>query len=110
MLQEGNNKVAGDKDNRVTPQKKMNQNAPVDTSTDNTATKKRTRDDMMMGEMNIGTWAEGPQIEKLLQNLKNRVLNGETLNNFKKEIAQVALLIEKGDNQQLFEKTVYFMA
>ena len=65
---------------------------------------------MMMGEMNIGTSAEGPQIEKLLQNLKNRVLNGETLNNFKKEIAQVAILIDKGDNQQLFEKTVYFMA
>lgn len=65
---------------------------------------------MMMGEMNIGGSAEGPQIEKLLQALKNRVLNGETLNNFKKEIAQIAILIDKGDNQQLFEKTVYFMA
>jgi len=53
----------------------------------------------MMGEMNIGTSAEGPQIEKLLQGLKNRVLNGETLNNFKKEIASIAILIDKGDNQ-----------
>lgn len=42
---------------------------------------------MTMGEMNIGVSAEGPQIEKLMQNLKSRVLNGETLNNFKKEIA-----------------------
>ena len=96
MLEDNQNK-AGERE-RITPQKKLNQTCP-ETSNDNTATKKRSRDDMMMGEMNIGTSAEGPQIEKLLQGLKNRVLNGETLNNFKKEIASIAILIDKGDNQ-----------
>lgn len=97
MLEESQNKQAGERE-RITPQKKLNQTAQ-EISNDNTATKKRSRDDMMMGEMNIGTSAEGPQIEKLLQGLKNRVLNGETLNNFKKEIASIAILIDKGDNQ-----------
>ena len=97
MLEDNQNKLAGERE-RITPQKKLNQ-TQQETSNDNTATKKRSRDDMMMGEMNIGTSAEGPQIEKLLQGLKNRVLNGETLNNFKKEIASIAILIDKGDNQ-----------
>jgi hypothetical protein len=65
MLEDSQNKQTGERE-RITPQKKLNQNnAMPETSTDNTATKKRSRDDFM-GEMNIGTSAEGPQIEKLL--------------------------------------------
>jgi len=41
---------------------------------------------------------EGPNIETMIQNLKARVLNGETLNNFKKEIAEISKLIEKCEN------------
>lgn len=40
---------------------------------------------------------EEPTIEALLQNLKTRVLEGETLNNFKKEVNQLVELIEKKD-------------
>ena len=66
---------------------------------------------MMIGEMGIGVnVAEGPQIEKLMGQLRARVLNGETLNNFKKEIAQIAILIEKCENQSIFEKSVYVLA
>lgn len=46
----------------------------------------------------------------MIQNLKTRVLNGETLNNFKKEIADISKLIEKCENQQMFEKSVYWLA
>ena len=38
--------------------------------------------------MGSGDNNEGAQIEQLLHGLKKRVLNGETLHNFKKEIAQ----------------------
>lgn len=57
-----------------------------------------------------GNSNEGPTIESMIQNLKTRVLNGETLNSFKKEIADIAKLIEKCDNQQMFEKSVYWLA
>lgn len=90
---------------------------------DNTGSKKRTRDEMMTGQaagsgqggMNMsfgitGGGNEGPTIENLIQNLKTRVLNGETLNNFKKEIADISKLIEKCENQQMFEKSVYWLA
>ena len=53
---------------------------------------------------------EGAQIETLLHGLKKRVLQGETLHNFKKEIAQISLLIDKSENQQMFEKSVYWLA
>jgi hypothetical protein len=69
MLEDQQNKVAGDREMaRITPQKRLNQPAQPDTSMDNTATKKRSRDDMMIGgEMGIGvSSAEGPQIEKLM--------------------------------------------
>lgn len=81
---------------------------------DNTGTKKRTRVEMMTGQpagagqgairfeeignYNAGSSNEGPTIETMIQNLKARVLNGETLNNFKKEIADISKLIEKCEN------------
>lgn len=49
-------------------------------------------------------------IEKLIQDMKQRVLTGDTLNNFKKEIAQISVLIDKCDSQQIFEKTVFLLA
>lgn len=42
--------------------------------------------------------------------LRARVLNGETLNNFKKEIALISILIDKTENQQMFERSVYWLA
>jgi hypothetical protein len=42
---------------------------------------------------------EDATIESLLNNLKSRVLNGDTLNNFKKEINQLVELVEKKDPQ-----------
>lgn len=87
---------------------------------DNSGNKKRTRDEMMndqsagrgQGQITFGpnTGNEGQIIENLIQNLKTRVLNGETLNSFKKEIADISKLIEKCENQQMFEKSVYWLA
>ena len=37
-------------------------------------------------------------------------MNGETLNNFKKEIAHISIQIDKCENQQLFERSVYQLA
>jgi len=54
--------------------------------------------------------SEASAIEKLITDLKERVLNGETLNNFKKEIAHISLLIDKSDNHLLFEKSVFYLA
>ena len=48
--------------------------------------------------MGSGDNNEGAQIEQLLHGLKKRVLNGETLHHFKKEIAQISLLIDKSEN------------
>ena len=42
---------------------------------------------------------EEPTIEALLSSLRTRVLEGETLNNFKREISQLVELIEKKDPQ-----------
>lgn len=39
---------------------------------------------LQMGSLGLN---EGSAIEKMIVNLKTKVLNGETLNNFKKEIA-----------------------
>lgn len=39
---------------------------------------------LQMGSLGLN---EGSAIEKMILNLKTKVLNGETLNNFKKEIA-----------------------
>ena len=58
----------------------------------------------------INEGREAQAIESLMQGLRQKVLNGETLNNFKKEIAQISVLIEKCENQQLFEKSVYYLA
>jgi hypothetical protein len=41
---------------------------------------------------------EGQQIESMINNLKKRVLEGETLNHFKKEIAAISLLIDKSES------------
>jgi hypothetical protein len=89
------------------PQSALNVNALGD----NTGNKKRSRDEMMTGQpagagqsaisMSLGIAGssnEGPTIETMIQNLKARVLNGETLNNFKKEIADISKLIEKCEN------------
>lgn len=38
-----------------------------------------------------------PSIDEVLTNLRQRVLHGESLNNFKKEISQLVDLIEKKD-------------
>mgnify|MGYP006098226031 FL=1 len=43
--------------------------------------------------------SEGQTIEKMILALKEKVLNGETLNHFKKEIAQISILIDKCENQ-----------
>ena len=40
-----------------------------------------------------------PSIEDILSSLKQRVLNGETLNHFKKEISLLVDSIEKKDPQ-----------
>jgi hypothetical protein len=92
---------------------------------DNTgASKKRSRDEMMTnaaaghGQAPVNLQFsglslhnnEGSTIEKLMTDLKERVLNGETLNNFKKEIAQISVLIDKSDNHLMFEKSVYYLA
>lgn len=43
---------------------------------------------LQMGSLGINSSGnEGSAIEKMILNLKTKVLNGETLNNFKKEIA-----------------------
>ena len=42
---------------------------------------------------------EDATIEGVLNNIKGRVLNGETLNNFKKDINQLVELVEKKDPQ-----------
>ena len=89
------------------PQSALNVNALGD----NAGNKKRSRDEMMTGQpagagqgaisMSLGIAGssnEGPTIETMIQNLKARVLNGETLNNFKKEIADISKLIEKCEN------------
>jgi hypothetical protein len=56
--------------------------------------------DIQMQNFSIGSGdnTEGAQIEQLLHGLKKRVLQGETLHNFKKEIAQISLLIDKSEN------------
>jgi hypothetical protein len=54
--------------------------------------------------------SEIAQIEKVIGDMKQRVLSGETLNNFKKEIAQISVLIDRCESQQIFEKTVYMLA
>ena len=53
-------------------------------------TKKRDREEAF-GKL------EEPSIEDILGNLKQRVLNNETLNNFKKEVNLLVELIEKKD-------------
>ena len=42
---------------------------------------------------------EDATIEGVLNNIKGRVLNGETLNNFKKDVNQLVELVEKKDPQ-----------
>ena len=70
--------------------------------------------DMMnlkMGSLGINSQGnDGGAIEKLIVALREKVLNGETLNNFKKEIAQISIMIDKCENQQMFEKSVYWLA
>lgn len=54
----------------------------------------------MQGGLGIGNSGnEGQAIEKMILALKAKVLNGETLNHFKKEIAQISILIDKCENQ-----------
>ena len=53
------------------------------------ASKKRTFDEYSK--------VDEPSIEEILSTLKQRVLNGETLNNFKKEISLLVELVEKKD-------------
>jgi hypothetical protein len=38
-------------------------------------------------------------IEEILNNLRQRIINGETLNSFKKEIQQIALLVESKESK-----------
>lgn len=79
--------------------------------------KKRTREDIVNEQITnlqfqgfAQSSSESQQIEALMNQLKKRVLEGETLNSFKKEIAQISLLIDKNTNQQLFEKSVHYLA
>ena len=85
--------------------------APVPDRTPTTAVsvknvKKRDRD-----EFNGGNQLRGDElgdIEQIISTLRERVLINETLNNFKKEISQIAELVERRDpawNQQ-FSSTV----
>ena len=45
-----------------------------------------------------------------MKEIKRRVLNGDTLNNFKKEIASLAQVIDKADNPSLFDSTVVVLS
>jgi len=55
--------------------------------------KKRDREEAFGGKV------DDSSIDDILQQLRKRVLNGETLNNFKKEVSTLADLVEKKDNQ-----------
>jgi len=92
-------------------------NVAVDAIVSNS--KKRTLNEMLMQQpagaekagvidhlnikmQNIGVGGadnnEVAQIEQLLHGLKKRVLDGETLHNFKKDISQISILIDKSEN------------
>lgn len=113
MIQDSLNPMAN-KDKHLTPSKKQllqGGMSPMDLE----GSKKRSREDMLAGAgpsgmpMNLQFSGEGT-IEQMIHNLKQRVLNGETLNNFKKEIASISVLIDKSENQNMFEKSVYLLA
>jgi len=66
----------------------------ADRATLNKSNRKRDREEA------FGTGkVEDATIESVLNNIKGRVLNGETLNNFKKDVNQLVELIEKKDPQ-----------
>ena len=59
--------------------------------TNTKASKKRTYEEYAK--------VDEPSIEETLSTLKQRVLNGETLNHFKKEVSLLVELVEKKDPQ-----------
>ena len=63
--------------------------APNAQNSNSKASKKRTYEEYSK--------VDEPSIEETLASLKQRVLNGETLNHFKKEISTLVDLIEKKD-------------
>lgn len=74
--------------------------APVPDRTPTTAisvknVKKRDRDEFTAGTQLKGD--ELGEIEQIISTLRERVLINETLNNFKKEISQIAELVERRD-------------
>lgn len=85
--------------------------APIPDRTPTTAVsvkngKKRDRE-----EFNAGNQVRGDElgeIDQIISSLRERVLLNETLNNFKKEISQIADLVERRDPQwnQQFSSTV----
>ena len=68
--------------------------------------KKRDRDEFVAGNQIRGD--ELGEIDQIIASLRDRVLMNETLNNFKKEIQQIADLVERRDPQwnQQFSSTV----
>ena len=70
--------------------------------------KKRDFNDVNAGSQAKGGEETSVDVDSILQNLKERVLMNETLNNFKKEISQIADAIEKRDPQwnQSFSNSV----
>ena len=99
------------KDQQYPLQSPMIGQAPVPDRTPTTAVsvkngKKRDRE-----EFNTGNQLRGDElgdIEQIISSLRERVLLNETLNNFKKEISQIADLVERRDPQwnQQFSSTV----
>ncbi len=51
------------------------------------------------GTVGGGTGGDLGEIDQIIMNLRQRVLLNETLNNFKKEINQIADLIDRRDSQ-----------
>ena len=107
----------------LTPSKRGNANGGTSPNRvdDDGVSKKRNREQMEQNNAHIQSLQfqglgsssdtkDSDQIVKIMKDLKERVLKGETMNVFKKEISNLSVLIDKSENQQMFEKSVYYLA
>lgn len=120
MLNESNNFLDGAKKN-LTPSKRavLNGGASPNRVDDDGATKKRKREEfennsahlqnLQFQGLGVNT-SDSDNIVRIMKDLKDRVLKGDTMNSFKREIANISVLIDKNENQQMFEKSVYYLA
>ena len=53
---------------------------------------------------------EAKQIQDIVNGLRERILRGENLTHFKRDMAQIAQLVDRADNQEIFEKSVCLLA